>query len=74
MTSLESAVQGILEAYSPIIGTQHEQSLLAALNNAAAAGWARGAATAQARIDQELAILRAELKSVQTELAYAKAG
>ena len=44
-----------------------------ACTEAALAGWARGAETAQKRMDQELEILRQELKSIQTELAYAKA-
>jgi hypothetical protein len=44
-----------------------------ACTEAALAGWARGAETAQKRLDQEMEILRQELKSIQTELAYAKA-
>ena len=44
-----------------------------ACTEAALAGWARGAETAQKRLDQELETLRQELKSIQTELAYAKA-
>ena len=44
-----------------------------ACTEAALAGWARGAETTQKRVDQEMAILRQELKSIQTELAYAKA-
>ena len=44
-----------------------------ACTDAALAGWARGTETAQKRLDAEMAILRQELKSIQTELAYAKA-
>ena len=44
-----------------------------ACTDAALAGWARGNETTQKRLDQELEILRQELKSIQTELAYAKA-
>ena len=44
-----------------------------ACTDAALAGWARGTETAQKRLDQELETLRQELKSIQTELAYAKA-
>jgi len=44
-----------------------------ACTDAALAGWARGTETAQKRLDQEIEILRQELKSIQTELAYAKA-
>jgi hypothetical protein len=44
-----------------------------ACTEAALAGWARGAEFTQKRLDQELEILRQELKSIQTELAYAKA-
>jgi hypothetical protein len=44
-----------------------------ACTDAALAGWARGAETTQLRLDQEMEILRQELKSIQTELAYAKA-
>jgi len=44
-----------------------------ACTDAALAGWARGADSVQKRLDQEMEILRQELKSIQTELAYAKA-
>ena len=44
-----------------------------ACTEAALAGWARGADSVQRRLDQEMEILRQELKSIQTELAYAKA-
>ena len=44
-----------------------------ACTEAALAGWARGAEFTQKRMDQECEILRQELKSIQTELAYAKA-
>jgi hypothetical protein len=39
----------------------------------ALAGWARGADSVQKRLDQELEILRKELKAAQIELDYAKA-
>ncbi len=44
-----------------------------ACTEAALAGWARGAEFTQKRLDQELEILRQELKSIQIELDYAKA-
>jgi len=44
-----------------------------ACRDAAFAGWAHGTETTQRRLDQEMEILRQELKSIQTELAYAKA-
>jgi len=44
-----------------------------ACTEAALAGWARGAEFTQKRLDQELEILRQELKAIQIELDYAKA-
>jgi len=44
-----------------------------ACTDAALAGWARGADSVQRRLDQELEILRQELKDAQIELDYAKA-
>jgi len=44
-----------------------------ACTDAALAGWARGADFVQRRLDQELEILRKELKAAQIELDYAKA-
>jgi len=46
--------------------------LHSACTEVALAGWARGAETAQKRIDAELATLRQELKATQTELAWEK--
>lgn len=43
-----------------------------ACTEAALAGWARGAETAQKRVDQELETLRQELKTAQTELTWEK--
>jgi len=47
--------------------------LHSACTEVALAGWARGADFVQRRLDQELEILRKELKSAQIELDYAKA-
>jgi len=44
-----------------------------ACTDAALAGWARGTETTRLRLDQELEILRKELKAAQIELDYAKA-
>jgi hypothetical protein len=44
-----------------------------ACTDAALAGWARGTEITQKRMDQEMEILRQELKSIQIELDYAKA-
>jgi hypothetical protein len=41
-----------------------------ACTDAALAGWARGTETAQKRLDAEMAILRQELKALQTELVW----
>jgi hypothetical protein len=43
-----------------------------ACTDAALAGWARGTETTQKRLDQELEILRQELKAAQTELTWEK--
>jgi hypothetical protein len=47
--------------------------LHSACTEVALAGWARGAEFTQKRMDQDLEILREELKSIQIELDYAKA-
>ena len=47
--------------------------LHSACTEVALAGWARGADSVQKRMDQELEILRKELKAAQIELDYAKA-
>jgi hypothetical protein len=41
-----------------------------ACTDAALAAWARGTETAQKRLDAEMAILRQELKTLQTELVW----
>jgi hypothetical protein len=41
-----------------------------ACTDAALAGWARGTETAQLRLNQEMEILRQELKALQTELVW----
>jgi hypothetical protein len=47
--------------------------LHSACTEVALAGWARGADSVQRRMDQELEILRKDLKAAQIELDYAKA-
>jgi len=41
-----------------------------ACTDAALAGWARGTEATQKRLDAEMAILRQELKALQTELVW----
>ena len=80
MNSLEIEIKKILFAHLPAVGdfgivdrSDLATMLHTACIEAALAGWARGAESVQKRMDQEIEILRQELKSIQTELAYAKA-
>jgi len=80
MTPLEIEIKKTVFAHLPAVGNvglisreELATMLHTACTDAALAGWARGAETAQKRLDQELEILRQELKSIQIELDYAKA-
>lgn len=80
MNHLEIEIKKTVFAHLPAVGDFGILSrddlatvLHTACTESALAGWARGAETAQKRLDSELAILRQELKALQTELAYAKA-
>jgi len=80
MTPLEIEIKKTVFAHLPAVGDFGILSrgdlatvLHTACTEAALAGWARGADSVQRRLDQEMEILRQELKSIQTELAYAKA-
>jgi hypothetical protein len=79
MNPLEIEIKKTVFAHLPAVGDFGILSrgdlatvLHTACTEAALAGWARGAETAQKRMEDELAILREELKVIQTELAYAK--
>ena len=80
MTPLEIEIKKTVFAHLPAVGDfgvidrgDLATILHSACTEVALAGWARGADSVQRRLDQELEILRQELKSIQTELAYAKA-
>jgi len=80
MTPLEIEIKKTVFAHLPVVGDfgvidrgDLATILHSACTEVALAGWARGADSVQRRLDQELEILRQELKSIQTELAYAKA-
>jgi len=80
MNPLEIEIKRTVFAHLPAVGNiglisreELATMLHTACTDAALAGWARGTETAQKRLDQELEILRQELKAIQTELAYAKA-
>jgi len=79
MNPLEIEIKKTVFAHLPAVGDFGILSrgdlatvLHTACTEAALAGWARGAESVQKRMEDELAILRGELKSIQTELAYAK--
>jgi hypothetical protein len=79
MNPLEVEIKRTVFAHLPAVGDFGILSrgdlatvLHTACTEAALAGWARGAESVQKRMEDELAILRGELKSIQTELAYAK--
>ena len=80
MNPLEIEIKRTVFAHLPAVGDFGILSrgdlatmLHTACTEAALAGWARGAEFTQKRMDQELEILRQELKSIQIELDYAKA-
>jgi len=80
MNPLEIEIKKTVFAHLPAVGDLGILSrgdlatvLHTACTEAALAGWARGVETTQKRVDQEMAVLRQELKAAQTELAYAKA-
>jgi hypothetical protein len=77
---LEIEIAKTVFAHLPAVGNISLMSrdelatvLHTACRDAAFAGWAHGTETTQKRVDEELETLRQELKSIQTELAYAKA-
>jgi hypothetical protein len=80
MNPLEIEIKRTVFAHLPAVGDFGILSrgdlatvLHTACTEAALAGWARGSESAEKRLVAELEILRGELKSLQTELAYAKA-
>jgi hypothetical protein len=80
MNPLEIEIKKTVFAHLPAVGDFGILSrgdlatvLHTACTEAALAGWARGAEFVQKRLDQELEILRKELKDAQIELDYAKA-
>jgi hypothetical protein len=80
MNPLQVEIAKTVFAHLPAVGNvglisreELATMLHTACTDAALAGWARGAETAQKRLDQELEILRQELKAAQIELDYAKA-
>lgn len=80
MNQLSTEIKKTVLAHLPAVGSMGLMSrddlatvLHTACTEAALAGWARGAEDAQKRFDDEMILLRQELKSAQTELAYAKA-
>jgi hypothetical protein len=79
MNPLEIEIKRTVFAHLPAVGDFGILSrgdlatvLHTACTEAALAGWARGAEFTQKRLDQELEILRQELKSIQTELDWEK--
>jgi hypothetical protein len=80
MNSLEIEIKKTVFAHLPAVGDFGILSrgdlatvLHTACTEAALAGWARGAESAEKRLVAELETLRGELKAAQVELAYAKA-
>ena len=80
MNPLEIEIKRTVFAHLPAVGdfgivdrSDLATMLHTACTEAALAGWARGADSVQKRMDQELEILRKELKAAQIELDYAKA-
>jgi hypothetical protein len=80
MNPLQVEIAKTVFAHLPAVGNiglisreELATMLHTACTDAALAGWARGTETTQRRLDQEMEILREELKATQTELAYAKA-
>jgi len=80
MNPLQVEIAKTVFAHLPAVGNiglisreELATMLHTACTDAALAGWARGAEFVQKRLDQELEILRKELKDAQIELDYAKA-
>ena len=80
MNPLEIEIKKTVFAHLPAVGdfgvidrADLATILHSACTEVALAGWARGADLVQKRMDQELEILRKELKAAQIELDYAKA-
>jgi len=80
MNPLQVEIAKTVFAHLPAVGNiglisreELATMLHTACTDAALAGWARGADFVQRRLDQELEILRKELKAAQIELDYAKA-
>ena len=80
MNPLQIQIAKIVFAHLPAVGNvglisreELATMLHTACTDAALAGWARGVETTRLRLDQEIEILRQELKSIQIELDYAKA-
>jgi len=80
MTPLEIEIKKTVFAHLPAVGDfgvidrgDLATILHSACTEVALAGWARGSDSVQRRLDQELEILRQELKAAQIELDYAKA-
>ena len=80
MKPLETEIKKTVLAHLPAVGSMGLMSrddlatvLHTACTEAALAGWARGAEAAQKRFDDEMILLRQELKQAQMELDYAKA-
>ena len=79
MNPLEIEIKRTVFAHLPAVGDFGILSradlatvLHTACTEAALAGWARGVEATQKRVDAELATLRQELKTVQTELSWEK--
>ena len=80
MNPLEIEIKKTVFAHLPAVGDfgvidrgDLATILHSACTEVALAGWARGAESVQRRVEEELTILRQELKATQVELAYAKA-
>lgn len=79
MNPLEIEIKKTVFAHLPAVGDlgivdrgDLATMLHTACTEAALAGWARGAEFTQKRVDQEMEILRQELKATQTELTWEK--
>ena len=79
MNPLEVEIAKTVFSHLPAVGNIGLMSrdelatvLHTACRDAAFAGWARGTEITQKRMDQEMEILRQELKATQTELTWEK--
>lgn len=77
MNPLEIEIKKTVFAHLPAVGDfgivdrgDLATMLHTACTEAALAGWARGNEATQKRLDAEMAILRQELKALQTELVW----